>query len=426
MGHKATACRGLTGGFQKDEPLNVLAFNSGSSTLKFKVMGVRENTALGQQEVLAHGLVERIGERAKAKFTALGEEQLRETLDLDDHGTATREVILWLESLGLVRENGIGAVGHRIVHGGQRFHEPTPLSDEVIEAIEALRYLAPLHNEPSLKAIRAAQGLLGRDMPMVAVFDTAFHRFMPERAATYGLPLELAKKHGIRRYGFHGLAHRYMTEKYALLLGVPLEHVRIITLQLGNGCSATAVSGGRSVDTSMGFTPLEGLMMGSRSGDLDPHIPGFLSLRESVAVEEVERWLNTQSGLLGVSGLSKDLRDLLEAERLGDEKAALALELFCYRVRKQIGAYLAVLGGAEALVFGGGIGENSPEIRGRISAGMEWCGLVLDETRNASVRGSEGRISQDSARIQVYVIPVDEEVMVARDTVLCLGRMRGR
>jgi acetate kinase len=335
---------------------------------------------------------------------------------------ATDRVFKWLDSLGLLRRGGIVAVGHRVVHGGPDFVEPTLVDERVIDAIEAMRYLAPLHNEPSLKAIRAARAILDDALPMVAVFDTAFHAGMPEHSSCYAIPRKLAEKHHIRRYGFHGLAHRYMTERYALMNKKALEQVKLVTLQLGNGCSAAAIDKGRSVDTSMGFTPLEGLMMGTRSGDVDPHLPGFLVKREGVNIDEAESWLNTKSGLLGVSGLSQDMRELLRAESQGDENAALAVEMFCYRVKKQIGAYLAALDGAEAVTFGGGIGENSPPVRSRICAGMQWFGMDIDENRNNTMTGIEGKISTDDAKIQVYVIPVDEAVMIARDTVDCLRK----
>jgi len=262
--------------------------------------------------------------------------------------------------------------------------------------------------------------VLGAGVPMVATFDTAFHRTLPERAFRYAIPLKLADKHHIRRYGFHGLAHRYMTERYAAITSTPVEQVKLVTLQLGNGCSATAVEGGRSVDTSMGFTPLEGLMMGTRSGDVDPSLAGFLARREGVGVEEAEGWLNTRSGLLGVSGRSSDMRALLEAEGRRDAGAALAVDMFCYRVRKYVGAYLATLGGADAVVFGGGIGENAPSVRARICAGMDWCGLTLDDDRNARTIGSEGRISTDDSKVHAYVILVDEAAVIAHDTVQCL------
>ncbi len=404
--------------------MKILVINCGSSTLKFQVIELDETTPLGRERRLGHGLVDRIGRPGEIRFVAENGECLRETDEIADHGMATRRVFEWLNSLGLLGHGGIEAVGHRVVHGGHRFIEPTPVDDKVIDAIETMRYLAPLHNDPSLKAIRAARMILDADLPMVAVFDTAFHASMPEHSSRYAILQELSTKHRIRRYGFHGLAHRYMTERYAWMHAKALEQVKLVTLQLGNGCSAAAIDKGRSVDTSMGFTPLEGLMMGTRSGDVDPHLPGFLARSEGVTVEEVERWLNTKSGLLGVSGLSQDMRELLEAESRGDENAALAVEMFCYRVRRQVGAYLAALGGAEALVFGGGIGENSPPVRGRICSGMEWCGMAIDENLNSSLIGSEGRISREDAKLHAYVIPVDEAVVIARDTALCISKQK--
>lgn len=403
--------------------MKVLAINCGSSTLKFQLVEIEgEATSPGQERRLAAGMVERIASQAAIDFSAESGARLQEPAEVPDHGEATRLVLNWLDSTGLLEPDGLAAVGHRVVHGGDRFVEPTLIDDGVVNAIEALADLAPLHNAPSLSAIRAARGALGLHLPMVATFDTAFHRTLPGRASQYAIPQELAARHRIRRYGFHGLAHRYMTERYAAITSTPIERVKLITLQLGNGCSATAVEGGRSVDTSMGFTPLEGLVMGTRSGDIDPSLPSYLARREGVAVEDVIGWLNSRSGLLGVSGRSGDMRELLEAEGRGDAGAALAVEMFCYRVRKYIGAYLAVLGGADAVVFAGGIGENAPSLRARICAGMDWCGLLLDQDRNAAAAGSEGRISPDDAKVQAYVIPVDEAAIIARDTVRCLRR----
>lgn len=267
--------------------------------------------------------------------------------------------------------------------------------------------------------------MLGSTVPMVAVFDTAFHHTLPPCARAYALPHELAARHRIRRYGFHGIAHVSLVAGYAAFTGSTLERDRIITLQLGNGCSVMAIARGKSIETSMGFTPLEGLVMGTRSGDLDPSIVSYLAHRENVDAAEIERWLNERSGLLGVSGRSNDMRELLHATtHAQDERAALAIELFCYRARKYVGAYLAVLGGADAIVFGGGIGENSPEIRARICAGMEWCGVSLDTDRNMAAVGlppeSAARISQDGAEMGVYVVADDEETWIARETVRCL------
>jgi len=338
-----------------------------------------------------------------------------------DHGEATRQVLEWLRGEGLLGYESPKAVGHRVVHGGDRFIDPIVIDDEVIKGIEAIGHLAPLHNEPALSAIAAARATLGPHVSQVAIFDTAFHRTLPERAAMYAIPMGLAKKHSVRRYGFHGLAHRYMTERYAVVATTPVERTKLITLQLGNGCSVAAVENGRSVDTSMGFTPLEGLVMGTRSGDTDPSLAGFLARQENVDVQEVEGWLNTKSGLLGVSGYSSDMRELLDAESRGNAQAALAVDMFCYRVRKYIGAYLTVLGGADAIVFGGGIGENSPQVRARICGGMEWCGLMIDQGLNARALGTEERISAKSSKVHACVIPVDEEAVIARDSARCLG-----
>ncbi len=404
----------------------VLAINCGSSTLKFQLFELEQNEkGYGKERGLAHGLVDKIGTKGTLYFKIEGGESMRKTVEIADHGHATSRVLSWLESSGLIEHDRSWAVGHRVVHGGSHFTGAALIDDRVLAAIESVSELAPLHNEPALRAIYAAREALGPQMPMVAVFDTAFHTSLPERASNYAIAGDLASRHRIRRYGFHGIAHRYMTERYGLITSMPIEGTRLITLQLGNGCSAAAIAGGRSLDTSMGFTPLEGLMMGTRSGDLDPSLPGFLARREGVRIEEVEGWLNTRSGLLGVSGRSRDMRDLLEAERQGDARAGLALEMFCYRVRKYIGAYLAVLGGANALIFGGGIGENAAEVRSRICGGMDWCGLRLDEDRNAKTVGSEGRISADDARVHAYVIQVDEAVMIARETSRCLHRQGG-
>jgi acetate kinase len=282
-------------------------------------------------------------------------------------------------------------------------------------ALAALNDLAPLHNPPALSAIRACRAALGPTLPMVAAFDTAFHQTLPDYAAFYALPHDLSERHGIRRYGFHGLAHRYVALRYAELTGTPPHQVTIITLHLGNGCSACAIRDGASVDTSMGFTPLEGLVMGTRAGDVDPTVMRYLMHKEGVSVDEVETWLNTRSGLLGVSGESNDMRQLLvQADR--NPRARLAIELFCYRARKYVGAYLAALGGATALVFSGGIGEHSSAIRAKICQGMQWCGIELDAAQNASIQGREGRVSAAAARVQVHVIPSDEEILIARDT----------
>ena len=372
----------------------ILALNYGSSSLKFKLIRI----SAGGARTVAQGGVGSLAPRE------LGIESVMRTLG--DEGFSAETV---------------DGVGHRVVHGGT-LGAPALIDDEVLSAIERASVLAPLHNAAALRGIREARVAFGLDTPMVAVFDTAFHQTMPEHAALYALPLAVAHRHGIRRFGFHGISHRYVALRYAELTGQSPDVVTLVTLHLGNGCSATAIRRGKSIDTSMGFTPLEGLMMGTRSGDLDPALVGYLQAHEDCTLGEVERLLNHESGLLGVSGLSHDVRQLLHAEAAGDERAHLALEMFCYRVRKYVGAYLAVLGGAEALVFTGGIGEHAASLRARIGRGFEWAGLEVDDRRNEDLVGGEGRISADHSRLQAYVIPTDEELMVARETAACIGR----
>jgi acetate kinase len=396
--------------------LRVLAINCGSSTLKFKLVEVA-----GATRTIATGLVERIGDENPSLTFSSENDVSEQPAAAPDHETAILVALDRLASAGLAAPE---AFGHRVVHGGDHFSGPALIDSGVISAIEDLSELAPLHNGPSLEAILASSEAADPYVPMVAVFDTAFHSAMPERASLYPIPKEMAEKHGIRRFGFHGTAHRCMVERYAALTATPVRDTRLVTLQLGNGCSATAVSGGRSVDTSMGFTPLEGLMMGTRSGNVDPSLVGFLARREDVDAEEVEGWLNKRSGLLGISGISRDVRELLDAEARGDDRAALALEMFCDRVRKHVGAYLNVLCGADAVVFGGGIGENAPLIRERVLSGMDWCGLVLDPERNAGAVGVETRISTEGSKIHAYVVHVDEETRIAEDTAHLL-RFRG-
>ena len=388
--------------------MRVLAINCGSSTLKFKLVEVDSTT-----RTIATGLVERIGDENPTLTFSAEDGVSDQPAAAPDHETAILVVLDRLASAGLAAPE---AFGHRVVHGGDHFSGPALIDSGVISAIGDLSELAPLHNGPSLAAIQASSEAAGPSVPMVAVFDTAFHSAMPERASLYPIPKEMAEKHGIRRFGFHGTAHRCMVERYSALTATPVRDSRLVTLQLGNGCSATAVSGGRSVDTSMGFTPLEGLMMGTRSGSVDPSLVGFLARKEDVDAEEVEGWLNKRSGLLGISRISRDVRELLEAEARGEDRAALALEMFCDRVRKHVGAYLNVLCGADAVVFGGGIGENAPLIRERVLSGMDWCGLVLDPERNAAAVGVEARISTEDSKIHAYVVHVDEETRIAEDT----------
>jgi acetate kinase len=386
--------------------VRILVMNCGSSTLKFRVVEVTDASGGVTQEVLASGSVDRVGGRSTLSIQGSGAESSDE-VDAPDHRAAALVVLDRIDDLDL------GAVVHRIVHGGEGSDEAVMVDERVAARIESLRELAPLHNGPALDALTACRERLG-EVRTVAVFDTAFHSRMPERASRYAIPDDLARRHGIRRFGFHGIAHRYLVERYAAITSVSLSETRIVSLQLGNGCSAAAVDGGRSVDTSMGFTPLEGLVMGTRCGDLDPALVGWIARAEGVEVEDVEEWLNHRSGLLGLSGRSGDVRELLEAEAAGDEGARLALDVFCYRARKYIGAYLAALGGADAILFGGGIGENAPEVRARICRGLGQLGVSLDAEMNARTVGTEERISSPASRIGVYVIPVDEGAVMVR------------
>lgn len=412
--------------------MNVLAINSGSSSLKCKVVEVDDSlgrTPRRDAVVRYEGAIEEIGPAAKQWLSHAGKRTEQPAQAVENHADAVQAMWGMLEeaSRAVGRELRIEAVGHRVVHGGERFQEPVLIDDAVMAAIDGLIELAPLHNPGSIAGIKGARAVLGSRMPMVAVFDTAFHHSLPPRAATYAIDLDLAHKHAIRRYGFHGIAHASMAAIAAAALNRPLSELRLITLQLGNGCSATAIDRGRSVDTSMGFTPLEGLVMGTRSGDLDPALVAHLSHKEGMTADEVERLLNERSGLLGLSGLSRDMRALLNAaEGKPDSRAALAIDVFCYRVRKYIGAYLAVLGGADAIVFGGGIGERAPVIRLRICEGLEWCGLRLDPSRNVAAGklppGTGIKVSTESAPLACFVAGVDEEVEIARATCDCLGK----
>ncbi len=402
--------------------MKILVINCGSATLKFELLNASGRGGSSEDtNRVAWGIVDGIGRQSRISIQAEGE-AWPESHFISDHGEATRMVLDRLGQHGLLHDGDSLAVGHRVIHGGDRFAEPTLIDDEVIAAIDELKELAPLHNGPALQAVRAVNEVLGPKVPAVAVFDTAFHQTLPEHAWRYAIDQGLADKHHVRKYGFHGLAHRYMMERFCFLAHKPASDLKLITFQLGNGCSATAVLNGKSVDTSMGFTPLEGLVMGTRSGDVDPSLAGFLAEKEKVDINAAEDWLNTRSGLLGVSGLSYDMRELLAAAKKGDRRAGLAIEMFCYRAKKYLGAYLAVLGGADGVVFGGGIGENAPDIRSRICGGMEWSGIVLDQSRNASTTPAEREIGSNNSAVKVYVVPVDEASVMAREVVACLKR----
>jgi acetate kinase len=394
--------------------MRVLAVNCGSSTLKFAVTDA--SAGEGSVTHVATGVVDRIGGDSIASLS-VARDAHEVAKSAADHGEAFGIAIKMLQEGGALA--GMEAVGHRVVHGGTRFREPVLINDEVLEAIESVSELAPLHNRPAIEVIRAAGAYFGEPMPMVATFDTAFYSSLPDVAARYALPEEITERLGIRRFGFHGLAHRYMVERYRALRPATPEP-RLITLQLGNGCSVTASKTGTPVDTSMGFTPLEGLIMGTRSGDLDPSIPLFLVERAGMRAAEVEAFLNNRSGLLGLSGRSNDMRELLAAAEGGDQHSELAVRAFCYRAKKYVGAYLAALGGADAVIFGGGIGEHMPEIREAICVGLDCAGLELDPARNRMASESDERISADGSAIEAWVFRVDEAVVIARDAMNCV------
>ncbi|MCU1342328.1 MAG: acetate kinase [Candidatus Acidoferrum typicum] len=407
--------------------MNILVLNSGSSSLKFQIIATDMERIRGNaDERLLRGEVQKIG--GEASVTVQKSDGLKEkvTASLKDVPAALDFVIRWIASnnLGLKQISSVAdihAVGHRVVHGGEHFTESAIITNEVLKEIERCVELAPLHNPNSIKGILAAREVFGPKTPQVAVFDTAFHHALPEQSYLYAIPYDLYLRYRIRRYGFHGTSYRYVAHRYRLLRNLTRPQTNIVALHLGNGCSAAAIRGGYSFDTSMGMTPLEGLVMGTRSGDVDPAILSFIAAKEGLSLDEVETLLNNQSGLLGISGLTNDMRVLQgELTEHDNPRARLAIEIFCHRARKYIGAFLAVMGGADAIVFTGGIGENSSAIRARICEGFEWAGLSLDDDKNKNAVGHEAVISREDSRLAAYVIPTDEELLIARDTVRCI------
>ena len=397
--------------------MNVLVLNCGSSSVKFQVIATsRAQILVSADRLLAKGSTDRIGlAGAIARFETPGSEPETVTGHFGDHRDAIAGILGWIS-----RREGIGridAVGHRVVHGGERFKESVVVDADVEAGIEACIELAPLHNPHNLKGIRSCRELFGREVPQVAVFDTAFHQTMPPHAFLYALPYQYYVSYGVRRYGFHGTSHRYVAYRYRTIHDIPKEQVRIVTCHLGNGCSMTAIEAGKSVDTSMGFTPLEGLVMGTRSGDVDPSILLIGMAHEGLTPAQVEALLKKSSGLYGLSGLTSDMRVLLTERERGNERAALAVDVFCHRVKQYIGRYQAVLNGADALVFTGGIGENAPLVRALSCAGLDRLGIRLDERANGATTGAEARISAEESPTQVWVIPTNEELLIARDTV---------
>ena len=404
--------------------MNVFVLNCGSSSVKFQIIDTDlERIEKDEDRCLVRGVLARIGGHALINVRVEGQPAVKLDAPLRDHRAAIDMILRWLVSTesgieDLDSLSDIHAVGHRVVHGGEKFKASVKFDEQVLAGIEECIELAPLHNPANLKGFRAAEELLGSGVPQVAVFDTAFHSTMPDTAYLYGIPYQYYRRHKIRRYGFHGTSHRYVSYRFRTLHGLPRERVNIISLHLGNGCSACAIRNGESVDTSMGFTPLEGLLMATRCGDVDASILDYLTHKEGMTLRELDAMLNKQSGLLGVSGLTGDMRDLLEEEEENeDRRARLAIDIFCQRVRKYIGSYFVLLGGPDAVVFTGGIGENSPDVRKRICAGLESIGLELDEARNSELCDRKtGEITRQGSRLKAWVIPTDEELLIARDT----------
>ena len=392
--------------------MKIFVVNCGSSSLKYQLINM-EN-----EEVEAKGLVERIGISGSVlKHQPKNGEKVVIEEDMPTHKEALKHVIdaLMHEEYGVIKDmKEINAVGHRVVHAGEKFACSVVITEEVINALKECIDLAPLHNPPNIIGIEACQQLMP-GVPMVGVFDTAFHQTMPKEAYIYALPYELYEKYGVRRYGFHGTSHKYVSQRAAALLGKNIEDLKIVTCHLGNGASVAAVKHGKSVDTSMGFTPLEGLAMGTRCGDIDPAIVKFIAEKEGLDLNGVDKLLNKQSGVLGVSGVSSDFRDIEEAAEKGNERASLALKLFAYRVRKYIGAYAAAMGGIDAIVFTAGLGENSAQMRADVCEGLEFLGVEIDPEKN-NVRGKEVDVSKEGSKVKVLLIPTNEELMIARDT----------
>ncbi len=394
--------------------MNILVLNSGSSSLKFQVLD------MPAEAVMARGLIEAIGpgkKTARLIFDDEGGHRRDGPRDCPDHRTAVR---LALEVLG--PGMNLQAVGHRVVHGGSAFFAPTLIDDEVLGHLRGLSELAPLHQPINLDCLQVCRDELP-DLPQVAVFDTSWHASMPPQSFRYPVPEDWYADHGLRRYGFHGLSHQYVTLAAAAMLDRPVAELKLITLHLGHGCSATAFDQGRVLDTSMGFTPLEGLMMGTRAGDFDPAAVAYVAARTEMSWDRVVEALNKNSGLLAMSGSSSDLRTVLAARDGGDPRADLAIEMFVHRLRKYVGAYFFALGGADGIVFTGGIGANAPTIRGQTLAGLESCGIRLNPARNETmINGRSGLISTGDSTVRVMVIQTDEELMIARETYTLVGR----
>ncbi|MDD2534227.1 MAG: acetate kinase [Eubacteriales bacterium] len=398
--------------------MNVLVINAGSSSLKYQLLDAKNG------DVLAKGGAERIGlDNANIRHTSKGCDAVTLNMDLPNHKIAVQQVlaVLTSEDHGIIKSMAeIDAVGHRVVHGGEKFSASALITPEVKRAIRGCFDLAPLHNPPNMTGIEACEEAMP-GVPQVAVFDTAFHQTMPAKAYMYALPYEMYEKHGVRKYGFHGTSHGFVARRAAEMLGKPFEMVNLITCHLGNGSSIAAIEKGKCVDTTMGLTPLSGICMGTRSGDIDPAIVTFLMEKESLDTKGVENMMNKQSGVLGISGVSSDFRDLYSAAGEGNKRARLALEIFKYQCRKYIGMYAAALGGVDAVVFTAGIGENTADIRQGACDGLAYMGCEIDAYRNASVRGREAVVSTDESKVKVLVVPTNEELAIARETARICG-----
>ena len=394
--------------------MKVLVINAGSSSLKYQLIDME-----GEQ-LLAKGLCERIGIDGHLKHTPLvgGKPVFNEDLPLPTHSEAIAAVIDKLTSAeyGVVSSmHEIDAVGHRVVHGGEKFASSVLITDEVMKALEDCTPFAPLHNPANITGINACIDVMGKDVPQVGVFDTAFHQTMPAKAYMYALPYDYYTKDGVRRYGFHGTSHRYVSQRCAELMGKPIEELKLISCHMGNGSSICAIMNGKSVDTSMGFTPLVGLPMGTRVGDVDPGAMQFIMNKYGLDIDAMLNILNKKSGVLGISGVSSDFRDLENAAEEGNERARLALDMFDYSVAKVVGSYVAAMNGVDAIIFTAGVGENAPTTRAGICQYLGYLGCEIDEAANAK-RGSDNRISTDASKVQLWVIPTNEELVIARDT----------
>ncbi|MCT2534986.1 acetate kinase [Aquibacillus koreensis] len=388
---------------------NILAINAGSSSLKFQLIEMPE------ENVLAKGIVERIGLNDSI-FTIEVEDKDTTVKDIHDHAEAVKMLLEKLTASGVIQSlNEIDGIGHRVVHGGEKFSDSVRISEEVIKQIDEVSELAPLHNPANLTGIQAFKEVLP-DVPSVAVFDTAFHQTMPEESFLYSLPYEYYEKYGIRKYGFHGTSHKYVSERASELLGIPLNQLRLLSCHLGNGASIAAIENGKSIDTSMGFTPLAGVTMGTRSGNIDPALIPYIMEKTGKTAAEVMNVLNKESGMLALSGFSSDLRDIQEKAESGDRRAELALEVFAERIHKYIGSYAARMHGVDAIIFTAGVGENSISVRERVLKGLEFMGVYWDPSLN-NVRGKEAFINYPHSPVKVIVIPTNEEVMIARDTI---------